>query len=145
MSFGNRGGRPPKPKKLHILEGSFRKDRHSSPGDSVSLEGEVIVPEMNELAMSLWKSVVAPLIALKVVTPADVPAAQAMCESWSLMRRTLAALDNDACDKLARTAYTAYGVMFDKFAARFGMTPADRQRLRLEKPEEKNKLSKYTG
>lgn len=143
MSFGNRGGRPAKPKKLHILEGSFRKDRHGAKGDAPSVAGDVIVPDLEEHAKKMWGEVIGPLVKLGIVTSADVPAAQAMCESWGLMRRSFAALESDPCDKLARTAYTAYCQLFDKFASRFGLTPADRQRLKFEKPPEKSAFQKF--
>ena len=143
MSLGNRGGRPPKDTSLHIAHGTHRKDRHGSRSSGALVEGVVVRPAMPADAESFWDSVVQPMVDRGLVTAGDGPSAQAMCESWYLMRRTFAALDNDPTDKPTRTAYIAYSQMFDKIAARFGLTPADRQRLKFEKPPEKSPFQKF--
>ena len=132
MSLGNRGGRPPKPTALHVLHGTYRKDRHGGTAPAIA-GGVVRMPHgLTGEAKAFWQRIITPLVHAGVVTAIDVPAATMLCEAWGLYRAAAALAANNPLDADARCAMSTYQGMFDKLAARFGLTPVDRQRLKIE-------------
>lgn len=144
-------GRPPKPTALHKLHGTYRDDRHGERADS---EGELFtgVPDkphdLGPDADLLWDSVVGQLKTAKVVAEIDGASLEAMCRWWGryreLMRRVSETdFDDEVCETLELRARRAW-LAFDRISSRFGMTPADRAKLKSAKPEEKeNPLSEF--
>lgn len=126
-----RSGRPAKPTTLHIASGTFRPDRHT--GGAAPIPGSVEIPDdmTDPVAIALWGKLSSGLIAVGVLTAGDVHSFQAMCETWALWRKTYAALQADPTDKDTRIAASTYLKIFDTLAARFGLNPADRSRLKL--------------
>jgi P27 family predicted phage terminase small subunit len=133
-------GRPPKSLEQHQLDGTYRADRHGDAGQAVQPAGEPQMPlEFAGEARACWESVVAPLVALKVAKAIDQPALVALCEWWARYRLYSSRLDRpetidlDVLDqsRLVRIAANAWSE-FSRLAARFGLTPADRQRLRVQ-------------
>jgi phage terminase small subunit len=59
-----------------------------------------------------------------------------LCELWGLRAAAFAVLKENPTDKNARCAFTSFGVEFVKLAARFGLSPLDRDRLGDTDPEE---------
>lgn len=144
MVAGNRGGRPPKPHGLHVLQGTFRKHRHGKQmAITQNTSGEPITaPEgMRADAAALFMVLARDLA--HILQPSDVFALQALCECWSLYRRCLPILEADPTNKDARLAAVSYINQFDRIAARFGLTPSDRARLRIEPPREPDAFEKY--
>jgi P27 family predicted phage terminase small subunit len=137
-------GRPPKPLETHLLDGTHRADRHGDGSDHVPADGSPVMPAtFTGEARALWETVVAGLVACKVARAVDTPALVMLCESWARYRKVSAALDaldpeqdSVAFGRLSRAA-ALHWQMFDKIAGRFGMTPADRMRLRVDAQEKK--------
>lgn len=126
-------GRPPKPKDLRILEGTDRADRHGAEGEVPNASGQPVKPvDLTPEASACWDFVVPEIVAMNIGKTIDSLVLRQMVESWSLMRQCYDVLKNDPSDKDARIAYLGYGHAFESIAARFGMTPSDRSRLRVE-------------
>jgi P27 family predicted phage terminase small subunit len=85
-------------------------------------------------ASSLWDELVDRLHAAKLLKAVDIPLLQSACEMWGLYRKCYVLANNDPTNKDCRIAVTAYWAKFEQAAARFGLNPSDRQRLRTETP-----------
>lgn len=130
-------GRPPKPVAKHKLEGTFRSDRHGDRGDLLlDLPGSPQMPAgLGDDARELWVRVVTQLTRAKVAVEIDSSQLEAMCRWWAryLENERHAcefAHDIEAGDVYEKRAKRAWDA-FDKVAARFGLTPADRAKLKL--------------
>ena len=130
-------GRPRKPTAKHKLEGTFRPDRHGDRGDLLlDLPGSPQMPGgLNDDARELWLRVVTQLTRAKVAVEIDSSQLEAMCRWWAryLENERHAcefAHDIEAGDVYEKRAKRAWDA-FDKVAARFGLTPADRAKLKL--------------
>lgn len=141
-------GRPPKPLELHKLEGTFRHDRHDAADSQFRPDG---TPEdqfnLGTHAMWLWDHLVPQLTDKKVATRLDTVALTEMCRWYERYMNLCAAADALACGsedhidvtKCAKVAWDA----FDKISQQFGMTPAARSKLRMERePEKKGVLTR---
>lgn len=91
----------------------------------------------------MWDDVVSELVALGIAKRIDGPALLAMCELWGWYRAAAAVADEDPLDGNARRAVTGYYEKWQAAASKFGLNPADRDRLRLRLTEEGNPLAKY--
>lgn len=114
-------------------KGNFRPSRH---GDrlavSPTVDGEVAKPEFSDpVASAAWDRLITPLIEAGIVSVIDVESAQACCECWALYRQCLTLLAAAPTDKNIRVATTSYLATFSKLAAKFGLTPIDRDRLNI--------------
>lgn len=145
-----RRGRPPKPPILHIAEGTHRRDRHGDPAEAVPSFG---VPErpkrLTGEARKLWESVVPGLVSSGVATERDTYALAEMCEWYKRYRKAATQADKIAATNpywadLLRAAKTAW-TEFDRVAARFGLTPADRAKLKTETPSKPQVASRKRG
>jgi P27 family predicted phage terminase small subunit len=135
-------GRPRKPTAKHKLDGTFRKDRHGDRADvGMDLPGQPIMPAgLSDDARELWVRVVGQLTRSKVAVEIDTSQLEAMCRWWArYLENERHACEfshdieaGDMYEKRAKRAWDA----FDKVASRFGLTPADRAKLKL--PEDKN-------
>lgn len=131
-----RSGRRPKPRVLHIAEGTHRDDRHGAVGDSFDAEGAPEKPEFsNPWAAQLWEQEVSDLINRGIAKKLDRAMLQSMCELWGLYRHSLSIAEDNPIDKDARIAVATYWAKFEQAAARFGMNASDRSRLKIEKPK----------
>ncbi len=132
-------GRPRKPTQSLKLHGGYRSDRHGDRDQEPQLSGDPVPPfKLVGDANLLWESVVPRLVAAKIATEADSETLAMMCEWYRKFRKLQKALD-----KMAVTNKDHYKLMiqmqmasncFDKLAARFGMTPADRSRVKTHEP-----------
>ena len=126
-------GRKRKPTAQLKTEGRFRKDRHADRADEPTAEGKPTRPRtLDKEASWFWRVHVRPLIKAGVATALDQSALWQLCELWSLYRRAAEVANDDPTDKDARIAVTQYRAAWDSLASRFGLTPADRARLRVE-------------
>lgn len=131
-------GRPKKPDDLHILEGTFREDRHGDPAERVILDGEPAPPEhLSDDAKAIWSVIVPPLTAAGVAKAADSVQLGIMVEWLARYRRYSAWLDKQG-ERSGKSRGLMYLVKsaaeaFDSIASRFGLTPTDRAKLRLPK------------
>ena len=131
------GGRPRKPVAAKILAGTFRADRDGPPSSQVGAGGAPEAPaRLSGEALALWGRVVPGLAASGVARSCDSEALAMMCEWWGRYRRFSEALDR-ALDAGESTYQLTLQVgiattNFDRLAARFGLTPADRAKLRVD-------------
>lgn len=144
-------GRPPKPTALHKLHGTYREDRHGERADSEEELFTGIPDKPHDLgpdADLLWDHVIGQLKAAKVVTGIDSASLEAMCRWWGrykeLDRRIVKeSHDDDLCETLELRARRSW-LAFDRISSRFGMTPADRAKLKTAPPEERvNPLAEF--
>ena len=122
-------GRPPKPLKVHQIEGTWREDRHGIPSvASRTGDGLPAKPaSLDAVATSLWEFVCTER--KDWLSTSDGPALAALCEAWSLRAKALDILQADPTEKGTRIAFATYHTIAEKLLAKFGMTPTDRARM----------------
>lgn len=110
---------------------------HLDDGDVLQLPALDSLPEKpvftSGAASQLWDDVAETLYEEKKLTLVDLALLQSTCELWGLYRSAFQCAVNDPIDKDARIAVTAYWAKFEQGAARFGMNPSDRQKIRANK------------
>ena len=132
-------GRPPKPLSELKLAGHYRRDRHANRLEDPVFGSQPPEPAewLDDVARAYWDRHAPLLIESGVVTLADEGSLNALCQWWS---RWVAAdkrlSDADAEDwpsalKQADTCAKRYEAM----NARFGGTPADRSRIKVQPSE----------
>ena len=141
MGRGAGGGRPPKPLSLLKLDGTYTRSRHANRIDDSLFDGKP--KKANWLAFEakrFWKWQVEPLIEKGVATEADSATLQAMAQLWARWRWA-----DQQCSECLHDVYdfarwtrvsTSLIQRFDNLASRFGMTPVDRARLRVQPTEQ---------
>lgn len=130
-------GRPRKSDELKIAKGTYREDRSGVLDLKPDLSGDIDKPEfVNAHASDMWDNEVAKLIDSGVIKPTDIAMARSMCQMWGLYCDCYAAAESNPVDKDTRIAVCSYWSKFEQAAARFGMNPSDRGRLRIDKPKE---------
>ncbi|MGL4513819.1 MAG: P27 family phage terminase small subunit [Lacipirellulaceae bacterium] len=120
-------GRPPKPTSLHLVEGTFRGDRHGERLAEPRPDGLPEVPAWLEgEALGHWQEVVPTLVATRVAKALDSHALAMMCTWWAEWRRL-----RDAPPETSGRVYLLGRAQreWSALASRFGLTPADRTRL----------------
>ncbi len=128
-------GRPRKPVVKHVLDGTYRADRHGPlPVDPDAVPAPVKPADLTGAAGDLWDRIVRLLPG--VVRDRDAEQLAEMCRWWARAQRVGAALDKAQpgslrFGRLTSQAATATGT-FDRIAKRFGLTPADRAALTVE-------------
>lgn len=130
------GGKPRKPDELKILDGTFRKDKDGDPAQSVIAEGEpAMPPHLKGDAAAFWGEIVPQLLKMGVAKASDSAALAMMCEWWGRYRRFSRLLDRMPSTNPKQ--YRTLGMVglawmnFEKAAAKFGLTPSDRAKLRV--------------
>lgn len=138
---GKRGPKP-KPVALHKQHGTFREDRHGPSEHPIDeLDGSPEMPDdLPELAAEMWGAVVPDLVRTKVAVAIDATELAAMCRFWAQYQTLMSKLEkmrpyDDRSERdqwqLERRARTMWRE-FDAIACRYGFTPADRARLRVD-------------
>lgn len=144
------GGRPPKPRHLHVLEGTLRPDRHGDAADAPDPAPLRTLPPapgfFDEMAAFEWNRVGPELVAKELLTEFDLAAFTLYCLNVSRVV---------ACEKILKakgmTLATPQGfeqarpevsiarqcgAEVRKFAQEFGLTPSSRGRVRTpQKPD----------
>lgn len=131
--------RPPKPTEQHRLDGTYRADRHGSAGASVDAAGVPTKPRgLKGEGEKLWKRVVPGLVSSGVARACDTDCLVSLCEWWARYVRFALMLDSADLDtdpkdlsRYTRLASQCWGE-FARLAGKFGLTPADRVKLRVE-------------
>lgn len=141
-------GRPPKPTSMHKLHGTYRKDRHKGRADEgTQFEGAPVKPRgMTQEEQKVWKRII-DCLPRSVLASADAMELEAACKWWVRHEQLLKlskryASDFDTAEKLERRAAKAWGIT-DRILSRFGMTPADRTKIRTPKKGTDNPLSEF--
>lgn len=129
-------GRPRKPVAAKILDGSFRADRDGDPSTLVLPGGTPQPPpDLAGEALAFWHKVVPGLVATRIAAACDTPSLAMMCEWWARYRTYARRLDEAPADKNTYQLMLQVGIAttnFDRLASRFGLTPADRNKLRVD-------------
>jgi P27 family predicted phage terminase small subunit len=130
-------GRPRKPTELKLLHGTHREDRDGPLGSAVRLEGVPAMPgHLNDDAKAFWSAVVPGLVATRVAAACDAPVLGEMCVWWEVYRRFSDHLQDTGAEEDGALRAMVNAKMawkeFDRIAARFGLTPSDRARLRVD-------------
>jgi P27 family predicted phage terminase small subunit len=130
-------GRPRKPTAAKILEGTWREDRDGDPALVVPAAGEPVCPVgLKGEALSMWERIVPRLVESGVARECDSDQLAAMCRWWARYRlgeKRLEKLQPGHKREYQQTLLVAIcWTNFDKIASRFGMTPSDRAKLRLD-------------
>lgn len=125
---------PAKPDELKILDGTWRADRDGDPSASVVAEGEPSCPSwLDGEALAYWREIVPDLVRGGLAKARDSAELAAMCEWWGMYRRLSRSLDR-AKPKERHSVLVQVAICWDKYhhiAQRFGLTPADRAKMRL--------------
>ena len=128
-------GRPRKPVEKHVLDGTYRPDRHGvKPDDSGSVAPPIKPGDLKGPAGECWDRVVSVLAG--VVRDRDAEQLAELCRWWARVQRVGAALDKEKPGSLEygrlMTQASSAAATFDRVAKRFGLTPADRAQLHVE-------------
>ena len=144
MSLGNRGGRPPTPTSLKLLQGTFRADRHTA--DDIKAPPMDLEPprELTGVAKAKWMKLAVQLDALGVLKQTDRDALEAYCLLWTRWKK----LEHDS-----KRDPTLIGDMVKVFVqvkslmSELGLTPSGRVRVKASPPDTApaSKLAKYLG
>lgn len=117
-------GRPRKPDSQKRLEGN---PGGRPLGGELPAAGKPRVPRgLSDSAKRLAKEIVQSWMG-----EVDSAQLQVLLETWDLLRGAHQMLKADPTDASARVAYLGYAAHFDRVAAKFGMTPSDRAKIRL--------------
>mgnify|MGYP002777936498 CR=1 FL=1 len=133
MAGNSNSGRRKLPVAIKIARGTYRADRDTVP---VALPEGVPAPahELGEEARILWEAVVPGLVEKKLAGAADGVTLTMMCHWWGVYVETVKVLAKGDLDIGQQWPWLNRMSMatkkFDEFARRFGLTPADREKLR---------------
>jgi P27 family predicted phage terminase small subunit len=135
-------GRPPKPTKLHVVQGTYRPDRHDTNEPTPDVREPEIPSWLSAKARGHWRKIAPLLVDMGVLTTADGTALALLCDSMAdyiEISRTLKA------EGLTYTAESRDGVRVVKhplvqerneawkrvhrMAVEFGLTPSARRRV----------------
>lgn len=133
-------GRPKKPTALKILTGTYRKDRDGAPNAEPKPAGSPKKPkDLDGEAGKFWDLIVPQLVELKIATALDAPELARLCRWWAIEQKSLDYLDGLDADLVGSSEWYRVQLQagharnqWDRIAARFGMSPADRAKLRIE-------------
>lgn len=134
------GQRGPAPATISVLsaKGQYRKDRHAERAEMPEATGEPEKPAgLCEDGSWLWDTVLRSVKAGQIKL-ADTAILWHACEVWGLMRKVHNQLVNAPGDKNLRIAFNDYSSHFTALAAKLGITPVDRARIRVEAKETKD-------
>ena len=124
--------RPRKPTAEKILNGN--PGRRPLPDNEPQFDGVPQMPEwLDDDGRALWDSVVSKLTAAGVSREIDSPSLAAMCRWWSLWRRLDRQLNSGEMAWKDICAASAAWKQFSAIASKFGLTPVDRTKLKVDK------------
>lgn len=121
----------------HVLEGTFRAERHAGRVDSVAAASPANLPKpdvIGEAGKWLWELTIRNLPG-GVLRDQDAAKLELMCVSWEQYRKLLERMQIDDDPKLI-SKLKNLADMIDKFGKQFGMSPLDRASLKVEDPKE---------
>lgn len=150
-----RSGRPPEDEAVKEARGTKRRDRDR--GDAPQVEAAILPPpdHLTDRAAKEWKRLMPMLTRAGLFTALDSAALEAHCVAYDLSVQALKqlGLEPELVIELPNgfsQANPLLGIIASQqkaaadFGARFGLDPASRSKLRVQKPkapEEKNKVA----
>jgi phage terminase small subunit len=123
-------GRLPKSAAQHKAEGTYRTTRHASRAEMAIRAGVPEMPtDLDEEGRRVWERITSELPA-EVLSKLDTFALADMSRTWSLLCKYQKLVADDPLDdKTARLLNATQGIWL-KYAARFGLSPTDRSRIK---------------
>lgn len=111
-------------------------------GGEVAVKGAPVRPKrMGKEGGWLWNIVVQ-----SWMSEIDTAELIVLCDTWELLCAATRAAKRDPMNPEIRNSYVRYKAEFDKLAARFGLTPADRSKIRTPSEDSgDDKDKKYFG
>jgi phage terminase small subunit len=129
---GKGSGRRRKPTPILKLQGQYRSDRHGDRADAELSTGSPVKPDgLPPFASAMWDHVVK-AVHSDLLAEADTACLEGMAHWYSVWRSNITSVDASEL----RTAAAAW----DRFAAltiRFGMSPVDRTKIKLQAKDNK--------
>ena len=136
------GGRRPKPTAMHLVDGTYRADRHSPPSGVPLTELPKAPRRLGPSGRSYWRAVGAELVRAAVITRLDLPALEALSATWERYTAARAAIARNGgpcypapngllCTLPDVAIENKSLVSLRHMWAEFGLTPSARQRARL--------------
>lgn len=133
-------GRPGKPIAQHILQGTYRPDRHAL---SAEATGEPSKPEgLTGEAGALWDDIVPQLVASGIAKAVDGPALLALCRWWQVWREIDAKLQATPSYPLTMQASAAWKA-YSAIASKFGLDPSSRASLKVPPPPKTGGVAQF--
>lgn len=133
--MGSRGPAPQPVEKLKIA-GQYRPSKHAGrapPAAAGKPAAATDVPQrLKKYVNAFWRLIVPELTSNGTAARLDSMAIQGAAEAWALYRLAVKDAAKDPMDKLSRCAFATYLAAWMALAAKLGLTPADRQRLRTD-------------
>ena len=134
-------GRKPKPTALHVLEGTFRADRHNDAEPHPTAGAPSCPTWLDKEAKAEWRRIVPELERLGLLTVVDRAALTTYCIAWSEMNEAARVLKNDGryqrigedghlAPHPALAHYRAAWKAVKDFCSLFGLDPSSRTRLK---------------
>lgn len=134
--------RPRKPTTMHLMEGTYRADRHGDIAGKIVPVGQPFKPsDLSPVASEFWDEVANELAKNGVATLIDTTALVEACKWYARYRKSSDVVDkmkprSKAYNKLLNQAVACWKE-FEKCLAKFGLTPADRAKFRFEQRDQR--------
>lgn len=127
-------GRPAKSISEHKRDGTFQKCRHSDrDGLESKMSSTIEKPEgMPDSASQHWDKIVPEMQAAGIIKEADEEALKMMCLAWAVCEELYPIYYRNPTDKDARLSYKTAQDSWNFYMQRFGKSPADRSRIKVE-------------
>lgn len=143
-------GRPIKSTEEHIKDGTYRKDRHQGRGVQLDAVSEISIPDgLNKAAAEKWQEIVPALQEAGLVSAVDIPELTDAFLHYGFAQDCLGkVLDGyeSAADYLSQlnkfkdvdlvAKYSEYMGSYNKIMHRFGATPTERAKIKIQPKKE---------
>lgn len=123
-------GRPRKPTESHKLAGTYRADRHAGGLDALIAASVPVKPSyFHADTAKVWDAIIAAIPA-EALSSLDTWALEQCAVSASMSRWHAELLQGFPADEDSQKAFLKFSDKFERLAARFGLTPADRAKIK---------------
>lgn len=137
-------GRKGKTLEQHERDGTLNITRHRDLLDAAKLDGTPEKPaHLTGDAEWMWDFVTAELAEKCGLKRLDTMALTACCEQWGLYRAVMEKLRQYPTDRDARVAMVQFHDRFMADAAKLGLNPTDRQRIKTEGTKKDNGKARF--
>ena len=147
-------GRKPKPAALHVVQGTFRGDRHN-PNEPRPKPGRPSCPRwLMDEAKKEWKRIAPELEALGMLTQLDRASLATYCQAWARFVEAeeqverygsvIAAKNSDYISVSPwETLRRSNAATVRAFASEFGLTPSARTRITVTPPVKEDEFAEF--
>ena len=149
-----RRGPAPTPSKLLRMRGTFRRARHAGSEPQPRTLPTVPTPpkRLGKLARQIWRETAKRLVAIDLLTASDLGALEAYCRAFARAIEAEAVVEREGRTIKSSqgrkrhpeliTAERAWSEM-RAYESRFGLTPADRARLRVKEHDDGDETAAF--